>query len=154
MDIASISTIVAAGGVLIGVVLAYLEVRSLVRTRQTELVMGLYSTYGSKGFQEAYTKFETQEYKDFNGYVKKHGLSSMETVCILYEGIGVLLHKKLIDITLIDDLFSTPIKLTWEEMKPIIEGARKHYNRPQIYEWFEYLYNELQKREQTLQAQQ
>jgi len=154
LDIPSITGVVATIGVLVGVAFAYLEIRSLVRTRQTELVIGLYSTYGGKEFQEAWRELETQEYKNFKDYVKKYGESSMETVGVFFEGIGVLLHRKLIDISLVDDLFSTPIKLAWEKMKPILEGARKHFNRPQIYEWFEYLYNEMKKREQTLQAQQ
>jgi len=35
-------------------------------------------------------------------------------------------------------------------MKPIAEGMRKQYNQPDWYEWFEYLYNEMKKREQRL----
>lgn len=39
LDIPSILAIVAAVGVLIGVVLAVLELRNLVRQRQTDLIM-------------------------------------------------------------------------------------------------------------------
>ena len=92
LDIPSISTIIAAIGVIIGVVLTVLEIRNLVDTRQTDLVIRLYSTFGSKEVQDA-----------------------------------------------------------WEKIKPIAEGERKQTNRPQIWEWFEYLYNEMQKREQQLQ---
>jgi hypothetical protein len=31
-----------------------------------------------------------------------------------------------------------------------VDGWRKHFNMPQMSEWFEYLYNEMQKREQKL----
>jgi hypothetical protein len=60
--------------------------------------------------------------------------------------------KKLIDISVVDDLFSSPIKISWEKLKPIAEGERKQSNRPQIWEWWEYLYNEMQKREKKLQS--
>jgi hypothetical protein len=33
-------------------------------------------------------------------------------------------------------------------MKPLTEIFRKQLGRPSIFEWFEYLYNEMKKREQ------
>ena len=160
LDIPSISAVVAAIGVLVGVTLAYLEVRTLVKQRQTDLVMRLYSTFGSRELQEAWLKSRIWEFEDYSDFMRKYdrktkiGMEtwvSLNSVASFYEGIGILLYRKLIDIKLVDDLFSTPIKLTWEAVKPIVDGQRKHYERPQIWEWFEYLYNEMQKREQRLQ---
>ena len=151
LDIPSISAIIAAVGVLIGVVLTVLEVRNLVETRQTDLVIRLYSTFGSGELQDAWEKTQTREYKDFNAYRSEYGLREVNEVGWFFEGVGVLLHRKLIDIRLVDDLFSSPVKRAWERLKPIAEGERNQTNRPQIWEWFEYLYNEMQKREQNLQ---
>jgi hypothetical protein len=151
LDIPSISAIIAAVGVLIGVVLTVLEVRNLVETRQTDLVIRLYSTFGSEDLQGAWEKTQTREYKDFNAYRSEYGLREVNEVGWFFEGVGVLLHRKLVDIRLVDDLFSSPVKRAWERLKPIAEGERNQTKRPQIWEWFEYLYNEMQKREQNLQ---
>ena len=151
LDIPSISAIIAAVGVLIGVVLTVLEVRNLVETRQTDLVIRLYSTFGSEELQGAWEKTQTREYKDFNAYRSEYGLREVNEVGWFFEGVGVLLHRKLVDIRLVDDLFSSPVKRAWERLKPIAEGERNQTKRPQIWEWFEYLYNEMQKREQNLQ---
>ncbi len=153
IDIPSISAIVAAAGVIVGVVFTIVELRNLVKTRQTDLVIRLYSTFGSKEFQRELTRTLNVEYKGYNDFVKKEGLVAAEAG-MFFEGVGVLLHRKLIDITLVDDLFSGPIKMTWEKFKPLIKDARKQLNQPQYAEWVEYLYNEMHKREQTLQAQQ
>ena len=150
LDIPSISAVVAAAGVLVGVTLAYLEVRTLVKARHTDLVVRLYSTMGSREFQEAWDRFMKGEIKDLDDFERKYSVEGYE-IGIFFEGIGVLLHRKLIDIGLVDDLFSSPIKMTWEKMKPLAEATRKELNRPQMGEWFEYLYNEMQKREQRLQ---
>jgi len=150
-DIPSVSAIIAAAGVLIGVVLTVMEVRNLVETRQTDLVIRLYQTFGSKEIQDAWEMIQTRECKDFDSYRKEYGLREVNEVGWFFEGVGVLLRKKLVDIALIDDLFSSPVKRAWEKLKPIAEGERKQTNRPQIWEWFEYLYNEMQKREQNLQ---
>jgi len=153
LDIPSISGIIAVVGVLVGVTLAYLEVRTLVRQRQTDLVMRLYSTFGSNEWLEAYHKVIHSEYKDYSDFVKK-GWLDVHKVGIFFEGIGVLLIRQLLDISLVDDLFSGVIKIGWEKMKPIIEDYRKQEDYPHAYEWFEYLYNEMQKREQRLHQTQ
>jgi hypothetical protein len=101
--------------------------------------------------RQAWEKITTRESKDFNTYQKEFGLSDLNEVGWFFEGVGVLLHRKLIDIAAVDDLFSSPIKISWEIMKPIAEGERKKFSRPQIWEWWEYLYNEMQKRERILQ---
>lgn len=152
LDIPSISAIIAAVGVLIGVVLTVLEVRNLVETRQTDLVIRLYSTFGSEELQDAWEKTQTREYKDFNAYKTEYGLREVNEVGWFFEGVGVLLHRRLIDIGVVDDLFSSPVKRAWERLKPIAEGERNQTQRPQIWEWFEYLYNEMQSREQKLQT--
>ena len=153
LDISSISAIAAALGVVVGVVYAIMELRNLVKARQTDLVIRLYSTFGSKEFQERWAEFISADYKDYNDFVKKYGLTWPE-IGIFFEGVGVLLKRKLIDIALIDDLFTGPIKMTWEKGKHIVEDAKKQLNQPQWAEWFEYLYNEMQKREQRLQQTQ
>ena len=52
LDIPSITAVVAAVGVTLGVTLAYLEVRTLVKQRQTDLVIRLYSTFGNRDFKK------------------------------------------------------------------------------------------------------
>ena len=156
MDIPSISAVVAAIGVIIGVTLAYLEVRTLSKQRQTDLVMKLYSTFGSREFLEARKTVMDLKFQDYSDYVKKYGqfgrFEAVSEVCMFFEGIGVLLNRKLLDISLVDDLFSPiSIKIIWEKMRPVVEGWRNQFNDPDTLEWFETLYNELQKREQRPQ---
>jgi hypothetical protein len=150
LDIPSISAIVATVGVLIGVVLAVLQLRDLVKTRQTDLIMRLYSRFGSEGFQKTLDKLRQRDLKDFHIYVEKYGLAEWVTVGTFYEGIGILLRRKLVDIGLVDDLFTSPINMAWDIMKDSIIEARKEFGQPTIFEWFEYLYNEMKKGEQQL----
>jgi hypothetical protein len=75
-------------------------------------------------------------------------LAGALTVGLFFEGIGILLKRKLIDIELVDDMLTSRIKLTWEKMRDITLEARKVRNQPELLEWFEYLYDEMGKREQ------
>ena len=104
MDIASISTAVAAVGVIVGVIFAVLELRNLVRTRQTDLILRLYTTFNSKEFLKTWDGVLKRDVKDFDDYEKKIGWSEVLEVGMFFEGIGVLLKRKLINIDLVDDL--------------------------------------------------
>jgi hypothetical protein len=66
------------------------------------------------------------------------------------ERIGVLLKNRLLDITLVSQLMT--VTDFWEKMKPLIEGIRKEEHNQNYYAYFEYLYNEMKKREQKLQS--
>ena len=72
VDIQTISIAIASASVVAGVVYYALQLRHQTKMRQTDLVMRLYSTYSSKEFLEAYTKFMTMEFEDFNDYKKKY----------------------------------------------------------------------------------
>ncbi len=150
VDITEISAIVAAAGVLIGVAYYILDIRQQTKIRQTDLVIRLYQTFGSKEMRQTWEKIIAREEVDFKKYLSKYGLSEINEIGWFFEGVGVLLHRKLVDIAVVDDLFSSPIKTSWEKLKHIAEGERQRYNRPQVWEWWEYLYNEMQKREQQL----
>ena len=54
VDITEISAVVAAAGVLVGVIYYILDIRHQTRIRQTDFVIRLYSTFGSREFMESY----------------------------------------------------------------------------------------------------
>jgi hypothetical protein len=128
LDISSISAIIAAAGVLVGVVLAVLQLRDFVRTRHTDLVMRLYTTFGSGELQNAYQKLEYLEFDDYADFSKRYANSiaevwaAMSIVGVLFEGIGVLYERKLISIDLVNALFGFPIKQMWEKIWTHREG--------------------------------
>ena len=157
VDITEISAIVAAAGVLIGVAYYILDMRNQALLRKTDLVMRLFSTFASVDHRTAGKKVIWIDYKDYDDYVKKYGApnseepipTAVDTVLYFYEEVGVLLSKKLIDIDLVDQLFGYNIMLVGAKVMPILEEGRKRLNVPRFWLNFEYLYNEMKKREQA-----
>jgi hypothetical protein len=158
LDIPSISAIAAALGVLVGVVIAVVELRNLVKQRHTDLVTRLSSDIAlNRESLEAFVDIVEAEFEDYDDFVKRYGKfisknqvpMSFMMMGNFYEQIGVLLRNKLIDASLVDQLF--PVSIIWEKTKPLVEGMRKEHHDPGFFEWFEYLYNEMKKREQKLQ---
>jgi hypothetical protein len=158
VGITEISAIVAAAGVLIGVVFTVLELRHLRKQRQTDIVVRLYSVFTTDDFLEAILKVRNLEFKDYKDFVKKYGSVLSETpinVAILkianyFDEAGTLLHRGLIDVDLASELLISGTLDFWSKLKPVIEGFREETGSRYFY-WFEYFYNEMKKREQMLQ---
>ena len=164
VDIQTVSIAIASASVVAGVTYYALQLRhqararqDMVKTRHADLLMRLYSTYGSKEFQEELWKVHELEFEDYNGYLKKYGSPvlvtpasrAIWTVSWFFNGMGLLLHNRLVDIDQVDDLFGYAVIWMWEIVKPVIlEGYRPQPKMQKSMQWFENLYNELKKREQ------
>jgi len=148
VDVQTVSIVIASASVVAGVIYYALQIRNQTKIRQTDLIMRLYSVRDSKEFQESWKKVMSMESEDYSNYEKWYEWSDFIIVAAFFEGIGILLHKKLIDIEMADDLFSYSIKTIWEKIREVVKAVRKYHNAPQIWEWFEYLYNEMQRRKQ------
>jgi len=146
VDISTVSIVLASTSVMAAAIYYILQIRHQTRVRQTDLVIRLYSTFASQKFMEAWHKIYLTEFKDYDDFGKKLG-GKRWPVLLFYEEVGVLLHRKLIDIGLVDDLLGNSIRQIWEKIRHVMEEARKRYD-PRFYKYFEYLYNEMKKREQ------
>jgi hypothetical protein len=156
IGITEISAIVAAAGVLIGVVFAVLQLRDLVKTRQSDVLMRMHLAFSSKEYSDAALKLLSLEYKDYDEFIKKYGnpvgegpvQSAFVMMSMFFEGIGILAKRRLVDRGLVFELFG--VWLFWEKAKPLVDGLRKEANNPHYFEWFEYLYGEEKKYYQKL----
>ncbi len=151
-EVPTVSIVVASASVVLAAIYYISQIRHQTRIRQTDLVTRLYSQFTSHEFQKTWNDVLKREAKDYSDYEKKYGLADTLTVGMFFEGIGILLKRKLIDIELVDDMFTSSIKMTWEKMRDNTLEARKVRNQPEIFEWFEYLYDEVKKREHKLQS--
>jgi len=150
VDIQTISIVIASAGVLAGVIYYILEIRHQTKIRQMDLLMRLFSTFNSNEFQEEYIKFLDLKITDYDEYVKTYGLKGVFKIFPFFEALGVMLNRKMVSLDLVEQMYSQSIQIMWEKSKPIQEGLRKKYNQPKWGEWFEYLYNEMKRREQKL----
>lgn len=160
LDVASISAIIAAVSVIVGVFFAVLQLRNVAKTRKTQLIIQLNPSLrvSQKELNQAYAKIWALEFKDYKEFVEKYGSSletnptqdAIATYSGYYEGIGFLLYRELIDIGIVEYITggTEGVKLAWEKIKPIIYGMREEYNMPTAFQWFEYLHNQMQKHEE------
>jgi len=122
-----------------------------LETRQTQMFMQLYDRFNQKDHQRTFTEvIWGMNWDDYQDWYRKYGpetnpkwFTSMQSIHAFFEGIGVLVKRGLIDITLVDDMMSSNIIVTWEKFRPLIYEIREEWGVPQMWEWVEYLYGEI-----------
>ena len=119
-------------------------------TRQAQLLMQLYAHLREDKFNTQYTGLFRYEWEDYDDYREKYGddlefRAMINSVCSFFEGVGVLVYRKFLDPQLVDDLMSSNIFRVWEKVGPYIKERRLRLNRPELFDKFEYLYEEVMK---------
>ena len=160
VDVQTVSIAIASASVVAGVVYYALQLRHQSKIREIDSIIRMSVSYNLSliEWQQAALKVMNLQFKDYDDFVKKYGSLVAETPTIMAvhtlsnysEAVGYLLKRKLVSINYVWDVFGPTAILIWEKLKPLIEGLRKGFNSPTIYEPFEYLYNEMKKREQQI----
>lgn len=152
-DIQTVSVLIVSIGVLSGVVYYIIEVRHQSRLRQTENLIRLSPWFNmdARELQDAITKVCSIEYKNYDDYVEKYSDKPEHLMLRMlgnyFEGIGILVNKKLVDADIVYSFWGDIIESSWEKIKPMIGDMRKDENAPNMFEFWEYLYNEMEKRD-------
>ncbi len=143
VDLQTISILIASVSVVIGVIYYAWEIRNQSRIRQTELSLRLVEQFTDKEFIKSWGLAMTREEKDYDEYIKKYGVTELFQISIFFEGVGFLLYRKLLDISMAKELWTDPVIMVWEKIGHILKQL--HSDKAFL---FEYLYNELKKGKQ------
>jgi len=154
---ASLVNLAELGVLVVGVVIALQQLRDIKQTRETELetrqaqlFMNIYDKWSNLEINRTRRVLEKWEWNNYDDWNEKYGAetnpeaySQYVFIASWFEGIGVLIKRKLIDPTMVDDLMSLVSLWGWEKFGPIVREYRVRKNRPQYFEFWEYLYNEI-----------
>ena len=64
-----------------------------------------------------------------------------------WESLGILVFRGEVDMDLVDEFFSGPIKISWQKLQGHVMGERELLGRDTIEEWFQWLTERLAERE-------
>lgn len=154
VDVSTVSIAIASAGVLAGVIYYILDIRHQSRLRQTESVIRLspYFNMNAREVQEAITQVCSIEYENYDDYLERYSGKPENTMLKIlgnyFEGIGILVSKKLVDADIVYNFWGDIIQSSWEKIKPLIADMRKDSGDLNVFVFWEYLYNEMKKREQ------
>ena len=119
-----------------------------LETRQAQLFMYIYDKWSSREYIKVRNEYSTWEWTDYDDFMQKY-VNNIEAETIfsqaatMFEGIGVLIKRKLIDPSMVDDLMSGATLRGWEKFGSVVKERRVRENKPYYYEFWEYLYDEV-----------
>ena len=139
----------------IGIIISILYYTSVLsnsnKTRQANLFNSIYDSMLNKELFEIQWELHTgYQYADYDDFLEKYGqdkdsvaFKNLHYYFAHLEGMGIYVKHGLISPTLIDDFMSSDIVLLWEKFEPFFNGARIATNNPTLFEYVEYLYNQI-----------
>jgi len=147
VDYQTLSIVLTGIGLIIALAYYAFQIRNQNRTRQAQLFMQLYDRWLEVEFKQLQREVSEMSWVDYDDFLRKYGPQSnpeaydkIRSLGAYYEGIGVLVNRKLIEPSMVDDLMSNSIISHWEQLESVIKEERRDLNYPQAAEWFEYLY--------------
>ena len=122
-----------------------------LETRQVQMFMTISNVRSSTEFQKLlYRVAYIDEWSDVEDYYRKYSpQNNLDTysehmyIWQLFDTIGFLLEKSVIDASFLDDLLKTSITDVWTKYEPVINTLRERSSKPKLWNQFEYLANEL-----------
>ena len=113
-----------------------------LETRQAQLFQQMYNSFTSLEFKTVWNDvMYIWEWEDLSDFTAKYGSGTdefpkMDLVGTFFEGVGVMVKRGLIDVSLVDDLMSGHVVSAWERFSPLIHSWREMGNWPQLLEWW------------------
>lgn len=151
VDIQTVSSVAAAMSVAIGAAIGVIQFRNLVKTRQVQFFLDLYSEFCEKDVLAMYVEVSLLwKWEDFDDFLEKYGPEKnldefMKWVVVTthLENMGLITYEKMVDINFVANLIGSAIQDFWEKYEPILIEWRKRYNTPKAMPMTEYLYEQI-----------
>ncbi len=151
-DVQTVSILIASISVIGSAVYYLLETRHQRKIRQTESVIRFspWFSIDAKGIQEAISNVRSAKYVDYSDYLSKYAEKpeqmSLKLLGNYFEGIGLLVSRKLVEEDLVFDFWGDVAESVWDENEKVIDGMRKDSGTPYSFEYWEFFVKAIKKR--------
>jgi hypothetical protein len=142
VDLLAILSALGSLALLGWIVIAVVQLRLQYVQRREEIVLRLYEPLLSEPLTRAYWRVQTWPYADHAAFAAGASLDdwvAFDQVATFYETMGVLEHRGVASLALLDELLTESIFEAWDRCAPIVVGERARTGTPQKYAAFERL---------------
>jgi len=141
--------------IITGLTFAVIQIRTSNKQRSRESAYQLLNSFQTPEFHQAVTILvELPEGLSKNEIEKslKDNMTSMYVMFGTFESLGILIYRREISIQLVEDFFSGVIILLGKKFSNYFNEVRELSNRPTYYEWIQWMFEQIEKRESKTTA--
>ncbi len=155
LDVPTISVLIASASVVAGAIYYMLETKHQRMERQTEVIIRLSPWFNTnaKEIQDAISQVCAAEYSDYKDYMEKYAetptYASFKMLGNFFEGIGLLVYRKLVEASIVYDFWGDIAASVWSENESLVFEMRKESDSPYMFKYWEYLAKEMRKRQSS-----
>ncbi|HEV8360511.1 MAG TPA: hypothetical protein VGR28_08670 [Candidatus Thermoplasmatota archaeon] len=66
-------------------------------------------------------------------------------VATIFEALGPVVQRRIVDITMVDDIYGGFIRMSWRKLRDYAEATRREMGNPTFMEWLQWLAERLEK---------
>lgn len=150
MDVNTILGLVSTFAIVVGLVFAGVQLRILNKQRQGESAMQMLRSFQTPEFHSAVNILVDLPEGLSKKEIEERLGDKMTCLLVLFgtfESLGILIFRREVEIQLVEDFFSGVIILTGKKLQTYFKEVRELSNRPTYYEWIQWMYEQVEKRE-------
>ncbi len=152
MTLPTILQLITTISIFAGVIFAVLQLRYSNRQRARESALQMLHSFRTPEFLNAVNLvLDLPEGLPKKGIEERLGDKVVGILLVFgtFEGLGILVHNGDIDIGMVEDFFSGILIVSGRKLKSYLEETRNESGRQTYYEWYQWLYEQVEKREAT-----
>jgi len=137
-------------GIIVSVLYYTIVLRNANKTREMQLFMQMYNILNTRESLQTFIELlnlrvDEEEYRQkYDSYVNPEHFGKRANLWYTYNSIGEMLRLKMVDPDLLNRLnVDSNVIMMWENWEHIIRLNRERENMPDLWDGFEYLYNEM-----------
>jgi len=153
MTIETIFQAVEALAVVVGVGFAMVQVRQFRLQKRREAALELMHSFQTPSFAAAMNLVYNLPDGLSKEEIENHLGDQFYLVYALmttWESLGILVFRREVDLEIVDEFFSGPIKISWRKLQGHVMGEREMLGRDTIEEWFQWLMERLSEKESKI----
>lgn len=152
MELSLIFQLISTTAVILGILFGLLNLRNFQLMRKREAAILMLNSFQTTDFVRGLMLMF-----DLPGEIDMKTIKSLPKEDYLafyillgtWERLGILVHRREIQIDLVDDAFGGTILVSWQRLEGFVAQFRKASKRDTAFEWFQWLAERIQEREHT-----
>lgn len=144
--IADLARIIGSIAVISGIIFGIIQIRQYQQQRRDIAAVQLVNSFQNPDFNKSLRKIwslpddaSVTEIRELGGNWEEAAFQ----VGMTLETMGVLVYRRIVPLSILDELMGDAILVLWKKLRPWVEYLRTEQKRDSAYEWFQWLADRL-----------